>query len=60
MYTLPLTARTVVPAGWAAAKVTQGKDTKEAAVQHEGGESFVQYRIIPNAGAARLEKLEKK
>jgi peptidoglycan/xylan/chitin deacetylase (PgdA/CDA1 family) len=56
VYSLPLTARTVVPAGWTTVKVTQGKDTKEAAVQHEGGESFVQYRIMPNAGAARLEK----
>jgi hypothetical protein len=60
MYSLPLTARTVVPAGWTTVKVTQGKDTKEAAVQHEGGDSFVQYRIMPNAGAARIEKNDKK
>jgi peptidoglycan/xylan/chitin deacetylase (PgdA/CDA1 family) len=56
MYNLPLTARTIVPASWTTVKVTQGRDTKDVAVEHEGGEAFVQYGITPNAGALRIEK----
>ncbi len=56
IYDLPLTARTPVPAQWTSAQVTQGKDTRTIPVRHEGGADFVQYRIVPNVGAARLER----
>ena len=58
LYDLPLTARTTVPAQWTSAKITQGKDTKSAAVQKDAGGSYVQYRIAPNAGVARIEKAQ--
>ena len=53
-YDVPLTARTTVPAQWTSAKVTQGRDVKVIPVQKDG--SYVQYRITPNAGSARIER----
>jgi hypothetical protein len=57
VYDVPLTARTTVPAQWASARVTQGKDSKTLPVQKEGG-SYVQYRVLPNAGVVRIEKAQ--
>jgi len=56
LYDLPLTARTTVPAEWTSAQVRQGTTTSRVPVQREGGESYVQYRVAPNAGVARLER----
>jgi peptidoglycan/xylan/chitin deacetylase (PgdA/CDA1 family) len=56
LYDLPLTARTTVPADWTSAQVRQGKETRTVAVQREGSESYVQYRVTPNAGVVRLER----
>jgi peptidoglycan/xylan/chitin deacetylase (PgdA/CDA1 family) len=56
LYDLPLTARTTVPADWTSAQVRQGKETRTLAVEREGGDSYVQYRLAPNAGVARLER----
>jgi peptidoglycan/xylan/chitin deacetylase (PgdA/CDA1 family) len=56
VYDVPLTARTTVPAGWAAAQIKQGKDTQKVQVQKDATGSFVQYHVLPNAGPARIEK----
>jgi peptidoglycan/xylan/chitin deacetylase (PgdA/CDA1 family) len=56
LYNLPLTARTTVPAQWAAAHVRQGSAAATVAVQRDAAGSYVVYRIVPNAGAARLER----
>ena len=56
IYGLPLTARTIVPAQWTAARVRQGRMTATVPVQRDASSSYVQYRIAPNAGAARLER----
>jgi peptidoglycan/xylan/chitin deacetylase (PgdA/CDA1 family) len=59
VYDVPLTARTTVPAQWTAARVTQGTVTGPALVRKDAtGRSYVQYRVVPNAGVARLEKAE--
>lgn len=55
-YDVPLTARTTVPAQWTSAKVTQGRDIKTIPVQKDG--AYVQYRVMPNAGAVRIEKAQ--
>jgi peptidoglycan/xylan/chitin deacetylase (PgdA/CDA1 family) len=56
LYTLPLTARTTVPADWTSVQVRQGKETRTVPVQREGSVAYVQYRITPNGGVARLER----
>jgi peptidoglycan/xylan/chitin deacetylase (PgdA/CDA1 family) len=56
LYDLPLTARTTVPADWTSVQVRQGRQTTNVPVQREGSESYVQYRVAPNAGAVRLER----
>ena len=56
IYGLPLTAPTIVPAHWTAAHVRQGRMTATVPVQRDASSSYVQYRIAPNAGAARLER----
>jgi len=56
VYDLPLTARTMVPAEWTSVQVRQGKETHTVPVQRESGGSYVQYRIAPNGGVARLER----
>jgi peptidoglycan/xylan/chitin deacetylase (PgdA/CDA1 family) len=56
LYGLPLTARTTVPAQWTAALVRQGRTTATVPVQRDTSNSYVQYRIVPNAGVARLER----
>jgi len=56
LYDLPLTARTTVPADWTSVQVRQGGKTSTVPVRREGGESYAQYRIAPNGGAARLER----
>lgn len=58
LYDLPLTARTTVPAQWTSAQFTQGKDTQKVPVRKDAGGSFVQYRITPNAGAARIARAQ--
>jgi peptidoglycan/xylan/chitin deacetylase (PgdA/CDA1 family) len=56
LYDLPLTARTSVPADWTTVQVRQGNQTHTAPAQRAGSESYVQYRIAPNGGVARLER----
>jgi peptidoglycan/xylan/chitin deacetylase (PgdA/CDA1 family) len=56
LYDLPLTARTTVPASWTAVQVRQGKETRRVTAQREGTDSYVMYRIVPNAGPARLTR----
>jgi peptidoglycan/xylan/chitin deacetylase (PgdA/CDA1 family) len=56
LYDLPLTARTTVPASWTAVQVRQGKETRRVTTQREGTDSYVMYRIVPNAGPARLTR----
>ena len=58
VYDVPLTARTTVPAQWTSAQVTQGTESKKVAVQNDAGGSYVQYRVIPNAGVARLARAQ--
>ena len=54
LYDLALTARTRVPPDWTSAQFTQGKTTRKLAVQREGQQSFVMYRLAPNGGPVRL------
>jgi hypothetical protein len=54
-YDLDLTARTTVPASWTAAQVTQGMRTERLRVIDDRAGRYVQYRITPNGGAARIE-----
>lgn len=54
LYDLPLTARTTVPADWVSVQVRQGNQTGTVQADRQGGGSYVQYRITPNAGMARL------
>jgi peptidoglycan/xylan/chitin deacetylase (PgdA/CDA1 family) len=54
-YSLPLTARTTVPAQWASARVRQGRETTTVPVQRDASSAYVLYRIAPNGGVARLE-----
>jgi peptidoglycan/xylan/chitin deacetylase (PgdA/CDA1 family) len=56
LYDLPLTARTTIPADWRVVRFSQGADVRWLPVHRSGGETFVLYRIAPNAGAAKLEK----
>jgi hypothetical protein len=56
LYDLPLTARTSVPGQWTSAQVTQGNVTRTVPVHREGGNSYVMFRITPNAGVARLQR----
>jgi peptidoglycan/xylan/chitin deacetylase (PgdA/CDA1 family) len=56
LYNLPLTARTSVPAQWTSAEFRQGNVTRAVPVQREGANAFALYRIVPNAGVARLRK----
>jgi hypothetical protein len=56
LYGLPLTARTTVPAQWTEAQVRQGRMTAAVPVQRDASGAYVQYRVAPNAGAARLER----
>jgi peptidoglycan/xylan/chitin deacetylase (PgdA/CDA1 family) len=58
VYDVPLTARTTVPAQWTSAQVTQGPESKKVAVQNDAGGSYVQYRVIPNAGVVRLARAQ--
>jgi hypothetical protein len=58
LYDLPLTARTPVPADWTSASVRQGSQTRTVPVQRESGETYVQYRIAPNGGVARLQRAQ--
>ena len=57
LYDLPLTARTTVPAEWTTVRFRQGKETRTLQVKHEGGGSAVIYRVAPNGGLARLERV---
>jgi peptidoglycan/xylan/chitin deacetylase (PgdA/CDA1 family) len=56
VYDVPLTARTTVPDGWSSVRFRQGASTRTLQVQREAGRSYVMYRIMPNAGPARLEQ----
>jgi hypothetical protein len=56
LYDLPLTARTTIPADWKVVRFRQGTDVRWVPVHREGSDTFVMYRIAPNAGVARLEK----
>jgi hypothetical protein len=58
LYNLPLTARTTVPSQWTSVQFTQGKVTREIPVRREGGNSYVMYRVAPNAGVARITRTE--
>ncbi len=56
LYDLPLTARTLLPAQWASARFTQGKITRNLAVQRDGDNFYVMYRVAPNGGVVRLTR----
>jgi hypothetical protein len=58
VYDLPLTARTSVPAQWSSVSVRQGTTMRTLPVQREAGGSYVTYRVVPNAGPARLERAD--
>jgi peptidoglycan/xylan/chitin deacetylase (PgdA/CDA1 family) len=58
VYDVPLTARTAVPAAWTSVQVAQGKDVKTVAVQKDATGRYVQYRVMPNAGPARIVRLQ--
>jgi len=53
-YDVPLTARTRVPMSWTSTQITQGGRIRAAAVQRDASGNFIQYRIAPNAGTARI------
>jgi peptidoglycan/xylan/chitin deacetylase (PgdA/CDA1 family) len=54
-YDLDLTARTTVPAGWKTVDVRQGPRSQKVTVVESPAGNYVQYRITPNSGAARIE-----
>jgi hypothetical protein len=56
LYNLPLTARTTVSAQWTSVQVRQGRAATTVPVQHDASGAYVQYRIAPNAGTARIER----
>ena len=56
LYNLPLTARTTVPAQWAAVDVRQRDATATVPVQRDASGSYVLYRIVPNGGVTRLQR----
>lgn len=58
LYDLPLTARTDVPAQWTSVRVRQGRATATVPVQRDASGAYVLYRIVPNAGVARLEGIK--
>jgi hypothetical protein len=43
-----------VPTSWTSTQITQGGKIQAAAVQRDAGGNFIQYRIAPNAGTARI------
>ena len=55
-YDLPLTAKTTLPADWKLVRFRQGTEVRWLPIHREAGKTFVQYRIAPNGGVARLEK----
>ena len=55
-YDLELTARTRVPAGWTNVEVRQGPRSQSVTVVEDPAGNYVQYRIAPNSGAARIER----
>jgi hypothetical protein len=57
LYDLQLTAKTTVPGDWRSVRVSQGRTTSTVPVQREPGGSYVMYRITPNGGVARLERV---
>ena len=57
LYELQLTAKTTVPGDWRSVRVSQGRTTSTVPVQREPGGSYVMYRITPNGGVARLERV---
>jgi peptidoglycan/xylan/chitin deacetylase (PgdA/CDA1 family) len=57
-YDVPLTARTTVPAQWTSAKATQGRDSSTTRVQQDATGTYVQYRMMPNGGAVRIERAQ--
>ena len=59
LYDLPLTARTTIPAGWSIVRFRQGNDERWVPIHRQGGQTFVMYRIMPNAGIARLERVSR-
>jgi hypothetical protein len=57
LYDLPLTARTKVPDTWTSVRVMQGSTKQTVAVHRDADASYVTYRVTPNAGIARLERV---
>jgi len=55
-YDVPLTARTAIPTDWRLVRWKQDDEIRWLPVHREGGETFVQYRIVPNGKAVILEK----
>jgi peptidoglycan/xylan/chitin deacetylase (PgdA/CDA1 family) len=58
IYDLPLTLKTVVPAGWKTAELQQGATKTSLPVQREGDNAFVQYRALANAAKIVISKKE--
>jgi peptidoglycan/xylan/chitin deacetylase (PgdA/CDA1 family) len=55
MYNLPLTLKTVVPAGWKTVKISQGSGTRTVVpVLQPGGSRYVLYKAYANASPIRL------
>lgn len=56
LYNLPLTARTTIPNDWKTVRFTQGSEQRWLPIHRGNGETFVQYRIVPDGNTAKLEK----
>jgi hypothetical protein len=56
LYDLPVTLQTTIPADWKVVRFRQANDVRWLPIHRNDGNVFVLYRIMPNAGVARLEK----
>lgn len=56
IYNEPLTLKTIAPATWATATVTQGETTSTVNVIDEGENNYIYYNALPDAGKISIVK----
>lgn len=47
-YTLPMTLKTRIPAGWQSVVVAQGDQSQQPEVRSDNNGSYILYRALPN------------
>ena len=59
IYNYPVSIRRTLPQGWEGATVVQDQQTVPSRVVDRGGELFVEFDIVPDAGTVLITKSEK-